>query len=60
MSGMVSDCGGRISDTMSRNTVVASSTVRDNVIFSPASEGSTNTSIPVKVRNVAGRMRLKR
>ena len=43
---------------MRRKTVVASRTVRDRVIFSPAWEGKRNTSIPVKVRNVAGRIRL--
>ena len=39
---------------MSKNTVEASSMVRARVIFSPASEGSKNTSMHVAVRKAAG------
>ena len=60
ISGTTSDCGGIISDIISKNTVDASNTVTDNEIFSPDSGGNRNTKIPVNVMNIEGKAILKR
>ena len=39
MSGMTNEVGGIISDSSKKNTVRASRTEMDNVIFSPESDG---------------------
>ena len=52
---MTSDCGGMISDTMSKNTDDARRFVTESVIFSPLFGGSRNTIKPVKVINIDGK-----
>lgn len=58
MSGTAKEVGGTIFDMSSRNTVSASSTEMQSVIFSPQSDGRQNTRIASDVISTQGIIRL--